>query len=137
MAAVVAFLIDLALTAVFVAIGRASHHEDQSAFLWTLWPFVLGLVAGWAVSRGWRGPFAILRTAVPVWVATVVAGMLLRALSGQGVQVAFVVVASIVMGAFLLGWRFLRVALDRSATRSTSEPGPIGYFLRSSRRRRR
>jgi hypothetical protein len=46
------------------------------------------------------------------------------------VQLAFVVVATIVVGAFLLGWRFLLVALDRSASRTSDNPGPIRYFLR-------
>jgi len=31
--------------------------------------------------------------------------MLLRAASGQGVQVAFVIVAAIVLAVFLIGWR--------------------------------
>lgn len=126
----VAFAVDLALVAAFVLIGRASHGEDRSAFVVTFWPFAVGLVAAWAAARGWRRPFAIARTGLPAWVGTVLVGMLLRAASGQGVQVAFVVVASIVLAAFLLGWRFLLVALDRSSTRTSDNPGPIGFFLR-------
>ncbi|GAA4750365.1 DUF3054 domain-containing protein [Amnibacterium soli] len=126
----VAFAVDLVLVAVFVGIGRASHGEDQSAWVATFWPFAIGLAVGWAAARGWRRPFAIARTGLPAWVGAVVVGMLLRAVSGQGVQVAFVVVASIVLGAFLLGWRFLLVALDRSASRSANTPGPVGFFLR-------
>ena len=126
----VAFAVDLVLVAVFVGIGRASHGEDQSAWVATFWPFAIGLAVGWAAARGWRRPFAIARTGLPAWVGAVVVGMLLRAVSGQGVQVAFVVVASIVLGAFLLGWRFLLVALDRSASRGANTPGPVGFFLR-------
>lgn len=128
--ALVAFVVDVALVAVFVAIGRASHGEDQSAYVVTFWPFAIGLVVGWAVARGWRHPFAIRRTGLPAWVGAVLVGMLLRAAVGQGVQVAFVVVAAIVLGAFLLGWRFLLVALDRSSSRGADTPGPIGFFLR-------
>ncbi len=130
-----AAVVDVLLVALFVAIGRASHREDQSAFVWTFWPFLAGLAVGWLAARGWRRPFAILGTGVPAWIATVLVGMLLRAASGQGVQVAFVVVATIVTGAFLLGWRFLLVALDRSASRPT--PGPLGYYVQEQRRRRR
>ena len=126
----VAFAVDLVLVAVFVGIGRASHGEDQSAWIATFWPFAIGLVAGWAVARGWRRPFAIAHTGLPAWIGAVAVGMLLRAVSGQGVQVAFVIVASIVLGAFLLGWRFLLVALDRSASRGANTPGPVGFFLR-------
>jgi type IV secretory pathway VirB2 component (pilin) len=46
--------------------------------------------------------------------------MLLRALSGQGVAVAFVVVAGITLLLFLVGWRAIaalvaRVRISRSA----------------------
>jgi hypothetical protein len=126
----IAFVVDLALVAVFVVIGRASHSEDQSAFAGTFWPFATGLVVGWIGARGWRRPFSIARTGLVVWVGTVLIGMLLRAASGQGVQVAFVVVASIVVGALLLGWRVLLAALDRSASRGRNTPGPIGFFVR-------
>jgi hypothetical protein len=125
-----AFVVDLVLVGVFVAIGRASHGEAEGDFFLTWWPFAAGLAAGWAVTRGWRRPFSVVRTGVPAWVGTVVVGMLLRALVGQGVQPAFVVVASIVVGGLLLGWRALLVALDRSASRTSDTPGPIGYFLR-------
>ena len=40
-----------------------------------------------------------------VWVATVVIGMLLRKLTGQGTAVSFIVVASLTTVALLLGWR--------------------------------
>ncbi|WP_375388303.1 DUF3054 domain-containing protein [uncultured Amnibacterium sp.] len=128
--ALVAFAVDLALVGVFVVIGRASHREDQADFVVTFWPFAAGLVAGWCAARGWRAPFAAARTGIPAWLCTVVIGMVLRALTDQGVQPAFVGVASIVVGAFLLGWRVLLIALDRSASRGRDTPGPIAYFLR-------
>ena len=76
--------------------------------------------------RPWKLPVMLGAAA---WLA-VLLGMLLRAAVGQGVQVAFVVVATIVVGAFLLGWRVLLVALDRAASRTSDTPGPIRYFLR-------
>jgi hypothetical protein len=42
---------------------------------------------------------------VAVWVCTVVVGMLLRKASSAGVAASFVVVASSVTAALLLGWR--------------------------------
>jgi hypothetical protein len=128
--AVVASVVDLALVALFVVIGRASHGEDEGEFVVTFWPFLVGLVVGWIGARGWRRPFSISRTGLPVWIGTVLIGMLLRAASGQGVQIAFVVVATIVVGAFVLGWRVLLAALDRSASRGRDNPGPIGFFIR-------
>ncbi len=124
----VAAVVDLALVALFVVIGRASHREDAAGFLGTYWPFAVGLAAGWAAARAWRRPFEVLRAGVPAWIGTVVVGVLLRALVGQGVQPSFVVVTAIVNGGFLLGWRVLLIALDRSASRTESLT-PLGRFL--------
>ena len=128
--AAVALLLDLAAVALFVVIGRASHGEDQADFGVTYWPFAVGLLLGWLAARGWRRPFSLSRTGLLAWVGAVVVGMLLRAATGQGVQVAFVIVAAIVVAALLLGWRALLAAIDRSSTRGRDTPGPVGFFLR-------
>lgn len=101
--------IDLCCVAAFVAIGRASHTEGETAagLARTAWPFLAGLVAGWVVTRAWRRPVAPVRSGVGVWLATVALGMVLRAASGQGVAVAFVFVALAFLGLFMLGWRLL------------------------------
>jgi hypothetical protein len=114
-----AVVVDGTLVAFFVLIGRASHREPMGAaeFLVTFWPFAVGLAIGWVVLRAWRAPFAIGHTGLPLWPITVGIGMLLRVLSGQGVSWPFVVVATIVLGAFLVGWRVLLEALDRRSTR--------------------
>jgi Protein of unknown function (DUF3054) len=119
---VVAAFVDLVLVAAFVLIGRTSHREPLGAmeFLVTVWPFAVGLAAGWAATRAWRAPFAIGRVGLPLWLITVVVGLALRALTGQGVLVAFVVVSTIVLGAFLLGWRVLLEALERRSTRPSA-----------------
>lgn len=115
----VAAVVDFVLVLVFVVIGRSSHGEQLNAggFFWTFWPFLAGLAAGWAIARAWLRPLAIARTGLVLWVVTVVVGMLLRVLSGQGVQFAFVVVATVVLGAFLVGWRVVLEAVDRRSTR--------------------
>jgi hypothetical protein len=109
-----ALAIDVVLVVVFAAIGRASHGEDALGGLWiTAWPFVVALAIGWCVTLAWRAPFAPVRTGLPVWAITVAGGMLLRAVSGQGVQVAFVIVAAIVLAVFLIGWRLVAVLVRR------------------------
>ncbi|PZU33489.1 MAG: DUF3054 domain-containing protein [Microbacterium sp.] len=113
-----AALLDAAFVVVFAAIGRASHAEDVLGGLAvTAWPFLVALAAGWAVTLAWRAPAAPLRTGLPVWALTVVGGMLLRAASGQGVQVAFVIVASLVVGLFLIGWRAVALLVRRARSR--------------------
>jgi hypothetical protein len=50
-----------------------------------------------------------------VWVGTLVGGMLLRAMTGGGVQVSFVLVAAVVLAVLLLGWRAVaRLALRQA-----------------------
>lgn len=99
---------------VFVLIGRASHDESPVlGALVTLWPFAAGLVVGWIAVRGWRRPLSLARVGLPVWAVTVVVGMILRGLTGQGVQVSFVIVASIVLAVFLIGWRAIAILVLR------------------------
>ena len=52
------------------------------------------------------------------WMQMIV-GMLLRVVSGQGIQVSFVIVAAVVLAAFLLGWRAVSILVLKMA-RSTS-----------------
>lgn len=116
-------LVDLVCVLVFAAIGRASHGEDVSplGLATTAWPFAAGWLVGWVlvlVVRTARARPLGLRTGVLVWVPTVLVGMLLRAASGAGVQTSFVIVATIVLGLFLLGWRGI-VTLVRRSRRGT------------------
>ena len=115
-AVVLAGVVDLVLVIAFAAIGRASPDEDALAIagLWTTaWPFLAGLAIGWTIALAWRAPIAPVRTGLPVWAVTVVGGMILRAASGQGVQVAFVIVAAIVLLVFLVGWRLIARLVGR------------------------
>lgn len=109
-----ALLADAACVLAFCAIGRRSHAEGVTVagVAEIAWPFLLGAAAGWALSRGWRRPFAVAPTGVAVWACTVVVGMLLRKANSQGVAVTFVIVASAVTAALLLGWR-AALALSR------------------------
>ncbi len=115
---VLSFLLDALLVVIFAAVGRASHSENVLAGLWnTSWTFLLALVAGWGVARAWRGPAAPIRAGLPVWGTTVAGGMLLRGVSGQGVQMAFVIVAAIVLLLMLVGWRVIAALIGRRARR--------------------
>jgi hypothetical protein len=108
MPAGVGFAPDAAFVLVFAAVGRASHEEGSAVVgaLATAWPFLVGTVVGWALvrtlSRRWPldvGP------GISVTVATVVVGMLLRALTGQGTAPSFVAVATVAVAVPLVGWR--------------------------------
>jgi Protein of unknown function (DUF3054) len=111
-----ALLADVVCVLVFCTIGHRSHAEGLTlaGIAETAWPFLTGTAAGWVVARGWRGPLAVIPTGLIVWVCTVAVGMLLRRLSGQGVAVSFIIVASIVTAVFLLGWRGAVMVLRRN-----------------------
>jgi Protein of unknown function (DUF3054) len=102
-----AFLTDIVCVVVFCAIGRRSHAEGLTitGVAQTAWPFLTGTAVGWLLARGWRRPMALAPTGVAVWLCTVVVGMLLRKATSGGVAASFVVVASLVTAALLLGWR--------------------------------
>lgn len=115
---VLAFALDAGLVVVFAALGRASHDSAVLAGLWgTAWPFLVGLVAGWLVTLGWRRPAAPVRTGLGVWIVTVVGGMLLRAASGQGTAVAFIIVATLTLLVLLVGWRVVAVVVRKVRAR--------------------
>lgn len=104
---VTAAVLDLCCVLAFVLIGRASHSEGETlaGAAKTAWPFLAGLLIGWLVTRGWRRPAALLATGAGVWLATVAAGMALRAVSGQGIAATFVLVALVFLGLAMFGWR--------------------------------
>ena len=112
----VAASVDVVLVVAFVLIGRASHNEGPLGTLVTLWPFLAGLVIGWIGARAWHSPFALRWTGLTIWAATVIVGMLLRAVSGQGLQLGFVIVTTVVLAIFLLGWRGLAALVLRRRT---------------------
>ena len=104
----VALLLDVALVLVFAAVGRASHDESSPVLgvLSTAWPFLVGTGLGWLVVRVVRRSWPLdVAPGVTVWFATVLVGMLLRHAIGSGTAPSFVVVASVVLAVFLLGWR--------------------------------
>ena len=107
--------LDVVLVLVFVLIGRVSHGEDLgiSGIFVTLWPFLVGLVVGHIVMRGWRHPFRVFWNGIGIWIMTVAIGMLLRVASNQGIELSFVIVAAIVLGVFLLGWRAIALLVTR------------------------
>lgn len=109
-----AFAIDVVAVLVFVAIGRRSHDETGSVvsgIVAVAAPLLIGLVVGWIVSKGWFSP-ASARTGVIVWVATVAIGMALRRLVfDRGIATAFIIVTTVVLFAFVLGWRLLAAQL--------------------------
>lgn len=117
-------LVDVVLVVVFCAIGRRSHDEANAltGLLTTAWPFLGGLALGWianqALYRDKSLPGSVVPAGIVIWLCTLVGGMLLRAVSGQGTAFSFILVAATVLAVFLLGWRAIYGAVaKRSAAR--------------------
>jgi hypothetical protein len=120
---------DAVAVTVFVLIGRASHHHGYEllGLMQALWPFLAGAAVGWSIvyvyshvrSSDWFGhdfrPERVLPAGVAIWFCTVTVGMILRYLFHEGVAFSFVIVATVTLGLFLLGWRGVAAyALRRS-----------------------
>jgi hypothetical protein len=103
----VAAAADVAVVVVFVVIGRRTHHEDAGVggFFRVLWPFLVGLAAGWGVTGLFRTPLDLRRASV-TWLTTIAVGVALRiAVQGHTFKLAFLVVALVFVGVCMLGWR--------------------------------
>ncbi|GAA2484154.1 DUF3054 domain-containing protein [Terrabacter carboxydivorans] len=114
----VALAVDVLLVLLFAGIGRASHDESGPVVgaVLTAWPFLVGTGAGWLVVRAVRRVWPVeVAPGVTVWFSTVLVGMLLRHAVGSGTALSFVVVASVVLALFLLGWRALGAYAVRRA----------------------
>ncbi|HEX5384629.1 MAG TPA: DUF3054 domain-containing protein, partial [Propionibacteriaceae bacterium] len=82
-----AIAVDVICILIFDILGRSSHQEttDLLGVAHTAWPFLAGGLIGTLIGRTWRHPYA-LKSGVAVWLGTVAGGMVLRLLTGAGVQ---------------------------------------------------
>jgi peptidoglycan/LPS O-acetylase OafA/YrhL len=128
-----AIAVDVICILIFAIVGRSSHQEatDLLGVAHTAWPFLAGCLLGTLIGRTWRHPSA-LASGVAVWLGTVIGGMTLRVLTGAGVQLSFVVVASIVLALFIFGWRAGLRLIQRAGPRP---PSPNANLVSSYPRR--
>ncbi|PRA82049.1 DUF3054 domain-containing protein [Microbacterium sp. MYb66] len=124
-----AVIVDVVLVLIFAAIGRASHDENPAGFLLTAWPFLVALLVGHLVAALLPGrprrPWSVLWGAV-VWIVTVAGGMLVRVLSGDTAEAPFIIVATLVLGVFLVGWRAVAALLRRRRSSTTADAADEG-----------
>ena len=109
------YLFDLLSVFLFVAIGRHVHNHGLAwkGMFSTTWPFGVGLLAGWIYLRLAKRSAASIRSGFVVVLFTVVTGMILRVISGQGTAFTFIVVALVFLSLFLVGWRWIYFRLIR------------------------
>ena len=99
----------------FVALGRRNHDSGDgvTGYLETAAPFLIGLAVAWLLWRAWRRP-TLVRRGLELWPVTVLVGMIVRrTVFDDGTATSFVIVATLFVGAFLVGWRAVLRVVER------------------------
>ena len=107
--------LDVFVVVLFVAIGRRNHEEGSAGrdVIGTAAPFLIGLAAAWVITRAWRRPTSVL-TGLAIGPLPLLVGMIVRRLVfDDGSATSFVVVATVFLGVFLVGWRAVWRIIDR------------------------
>lgn len=110
--------LDVAAVLAFVAIGRDNHESGNTlaGLLETAAPFLMGLLAGWLVTRAWRNP-GDLRTGMGAALTAVAVGMILRRFAfGDGTEATFIIVAAAFLTLMICGWRLVPLGYRRVAS---------------------
>jgi hypothetical protein len=130
-----AIAVDVICILIFAIVGRSSHQEatDLLGVAQTAWPFLAGCLIGTVIGRTWRHPFA-LKSGVAVWLGTVIGGMTLRVLTGAGVQLSFIIIASCVLALLLIGWRAGLRLIQHARVKTSDEPDSRHLISRSQSR---
>lgn len=105
-------LFDVLAVALFAFLARLAHGGlDPLAILNTFWPFALGTLLAWLLFR----PDSSIAKGVPVWLCTVVVGLSIWSIRHHAApHISFLIVASVMSGLLILGWRFLRKSTKSS-----------------------
>lgn len=99
-----ALAFDILCVMALVIIGTRNHETDTgvSGVLYVAAPFLIALTATSAALTAMKRTVTI----VPVWLGTVIVGMLLRNLAfNRGTALPFIIVATLFLGATMYGWR--------------------------------
>jgi Protein of unknown function (DUF3054) len=120
-----AIAVDVICILVFAIVGRSSHQEatDLLGVAHTAWPFLAGCLLGTLIGRTWRHPYSV-KSGVAVWLGTVVGGISLRLVTGAGVQLSFIIIASCVLALLLIGWRAGLQLIQHARARISAESTP-------------
>ncbi|WP_313813736.1 DUF3054 domain-containing protein [Glutamicibacter sp.] len=109
--------VDILLIILFALLGRREHEHGLAigGILWTALPFMIGYVIMLSVSRPWLTISNLWPTGVLVWVGTVALGVAARLLFGSTAAVSFIIVATVVLGVFLMGRRAITSLISKKS----------------------
>ena len=116
--AIAVMLVDWLAILIFIFGGLQSHEQQVTLgqLLLTAWPFLVARMVAIAVIRGraealWPG-------GVLAWLITWSLGLGVRALTGGGTALPFVLVSLGVIGGLFLGWRLLSAVVRWQSRRN-------------------
>ncbi|MGJ3403008.1 DUF3054 domain-containing protein [Glutamicibacter sp. Je.9.36] len=101
--------VDVVLIVLFALLGRREHEHALSigGILMTALPFLVAYVVVTLLSKPWTTINNLFPVGVLVWVVTVAAGLALRVAMDSTAALPFIIVATLVLGAFLMGRRLV------------------------------
>lgn len=101
--------VDVVLIVLFALLGRREHEHALSigGILMTALPFLVAYVVVTWLSKPWTTINKLFPVGVLVWVVTVAAGLALRVAMDSTAALPFIIVATLVLGAFLMGRRLV------------------------------
>lgn len=115
-AAVPALIADGVAVLAFAVLGKATHGEltDVLGLLVTAGPFLAGVALGWCAARVRAAPVS-LRAGGLVLAATLLVGLIGRAVLTGRLPLTFVLVTAVTLAVLLLGWRALALAVTHGS----------------------
>lgn len=107
-----ALIADIIAIAVFALLARIAHQTDAmpltvAGWLSTWWPFLLGVLVSWGLILALKlDGHRVFPAGLLAWVVTVVVGLAVWSFrNGDIPHWSFVLVATIMSGLLMLGWR--------------------------------
>lgn len=115
-----ALIVDVIAIAIFALLARIAHQTEDmplnfAGWLSTWWPFLLGVLASWGLIAALNlDGHRVFPAGIMAWVVTVVVGLGIWSVrNGDIPHWSFVLVATVMSGLLMLGWRGIARLVQR------------------------
>lgn len=115
-----ALIVDVIAIAIFALLARIAHQTEDmplnfAGWLSTWWPFLLGVLASWGLIAALKlDGHRAFPAGIMAWVVTVVVGLGIWSVrNGDIPHWSFVLVATVMSGLLMLGWRGIARLVQR------------------------
>lgn len=115
-----ALIVDVIAIAIFALLARIAHQTEDmplnfAGWLSTWWPFLLGVLASWGLIAALKlDGHRVFPAGIMAWVVTLVVGLGIWSVrNGDIPHWSFVLVATVMSGLLMLGWRGIARLVQR------------------------